>query len=280
MKRIFLLLIGVLLAAVSCAAVAAGQQALSVGLFPYLSARQLVDTYQPLREFLEQRLGRPVMLYTAPDFKSFVRRTQGGEFDVIVTAPHFARLAQVDGGYLPLFTYRNDIAAAVVVRKNGPVNDIAQLRDTRIIAPDRMAIVTMLGLKLLHEHGLDAPRDYLLQETATHGNVALAVLSGEAQAGIIGALPLKQLPENTSRQLHILALTPAIPSQMLLASPGLAANQVQQIRDALLQFEQGTAGQKFFQSTGLIGFKPISAADLKQLDPYAKEAKRLMEQAD
>ena len=277
MKRLFLLLFGLLLAAVSSLAAAAGQPTLSVGLFPNLSARQLVETYQPLREFLEQRLGRPVMLYTAPDFKSFVSRTQHGEYDIIVTAPHFARLAQVDGGYQPLFAYRSDITAALVVPGNSRISGFAQLHGTKIIAPDRLALVTMLGLKLLHDHGLDAGRDYTLQETATHGNVALAVQRGEAQAGIIGALPLKQLPENTSRQLHVLSLTPAVPSQMLLAHPGLASKQLQQLKDAMLQFEQSDAGQKFFQSTGFAGLKALSAADLKQLDPYAKEVKRMLE---
>jgi len=217
------------------------------------------------------------MLYTAPDFKSFVSRTQNGEYDIIVTAPHFARLAQIDGGYQPLFAYRSDIAAALVVPANSRINGFAQLRGTKIIAPDRLAIVTMLGLKLLRDHGLDAGRDYTLQETTTHGNVALAVMRGEVQAGIIGVLPLKQLPENTSRQLRVLSLTPAVPSQMLLAHPGLAANQIQQVKEALLQFEQSAAGQKFFQSTGLAGLKPVSAADLKRLDPYAKEVKRILE---
>ncbi|BCB28689.1 hypothetical protein SKTS_35750 [Sulfurimicrobium lacus] len=278
MKRLFTLLVGLLLATISCHVPAAGQQTLSVGLFPNLSARQLVETYQPLREFLELRLGRPVMLYTAPDFKGFVSRTQSGEYDVIVTAPHFARLAQIDAGYQPLFAYRSDITAALVVPAGSRIGSFAQLRGAKIIAPGHLALVTMLGQKLLHDHGLDAGRDYALQETATHGNVALAVLRGEAQAGIIGVLPLKQLAENTTRQLRILSLSPAVPSQMLLAHPALAANQIQQIKEALLQFEQSPAGQKFFQSSGLAGLKPVSAADLKQLDPYAKEVKRLLDQ--
>lgn len=276
MKRLFLLLAALLLAA-SCVAAAAEPRTLTVGLFPNLSARLLVETYQPLREYLEQRLGHPVMLYTAPDFRSFVSRTQNGDYDIVITAPHFARLAQIDGGYQPLFAFRNDITAALVTLNDSRIRDFAQLRGSKVITPGPLAIVTMLGLKMLHDHGLDAGRGFTLQETTTHGNVALAVVRGEVEAGIIGTLPLKQLPENISRQLHVLSLTPAVPSQMLLAHPGLAPDQIRQIKDALLQFEQSAAGKKFFLSTGFAGLKTLDNTDLKRLDPYAKDVKRMLE---
>lgn len=277
MNRIFNFFLGLLLMAASCFASAASQQPLSIGLFPNLSTRLLLETYQPLREFLEQQLKQPVMLYTAPDFNSFISRTQNGEYDIIVTAPHFARLAQTDAGYQPLFAYRNDITAAIMVLKDNQINDVSQLRGKKIAAPDRLAMVTLLGLKLLQERGLEADRDYAFQWTTTHSNVALAVLRGDAAAGIIGTLPLKQLPENISRRLQLLTATPAVPSQMLLAHHRLSSAQQQQFKTAMLQFEQSEAGQKFFQASGLGGLKPLGASDLKALDPYAREIKHMLE---
>ncbi len=277
MNRIFHFLLGLLLATASWCAFAAGQQPLSIGLFPNLSTRLLLETYQPLREFLEQQLQQPVVMYTAPDFHSFISRTQNGEYDIIVTAPHFARLAQTDAGYQPLFAYRNDITAAVVVRKDSQLNDISQLRGAKIAAPDRLAMVTLLGLKLLRDRGLEADRDYAFQWTTTHSNVALAVLRGDAAAGLIGIIPLKQLPENISRQLQLLTATPAVPSQMLLAHHRLPPGQQQQFKAAMLAFEQSEAGQKFFRASGLAGLKPLGNNDLKLLDPYAREVKHMLE---
>lgn len=277
MNLFFRFLLGLLLTAASCLAAAASQQPLSIGLFPNLSTRLLLETYQPLREFLEQQLKQPVMIYTSPDFNSFISRTQSGEYDIIVTAPHFARLAQTDAGYQPLFAYRNNITAAVVVRKDSQINDVSQLRGAKIAAPDRLAMVTLLGLKLLQERGLEAGRDYAFQWTTTHSNVALAVLRGDAAAGIIGIMPLKQLPENISRQLQLLTATPSAPSQMLLAHQRLSSDQLLQFKAAMLQFEQSEAGQKFFKSSGLAGLKPLGSNDLKPLDPYAREVKRMLE---
>lgn len=277
MKHFFLVIFGLLLAAASCIATAAGQQPLTIGLFPNLSTRLLLETYQPMREFLEQKLKRPVILYTAHDFNSFVSRTQSGEFDIIVTAPHFARLAQDESGYQPLFAYRSNITAAIVVAKNSRFSDLNALAGQKIASPDRIALVTMLGLKMLRDKGLEPIRDYNFHWAGTHGNVALAVQRGETAAGIIGTLPLKQLPESISQQLHVLSLSPSIDSQMILAHRRLNPAQVQQLKDALLLFEQNPAGQQFFRTTSLTGLKTLNTDNLKQFDPYAKEVKRMLE---
>lgn len=279
MKKYLSMLVGLACAFLFCwgANAAATSETLLIGLFPNLSTRLLLETYQPMRGFLEQQLGRPVALFTAPDFNSFVTRTQKGEYDIIVTAPHFARLAQTEAGYQPVFSYSNNIAGAIVVSKGGPIRSVAQLRGAKIAAPDPIAIISMLGQKVLHDKGLENGKDYTFQWTATHGNVALAVQRGDAAAGIIGLIPLKQLPENISSQLHLLLVTPEVPSQVLLANQRMSVQQVQQFRVAMLAFEQSEAGQKFFKASGLAGLKAIEAQDLANLEPYVQEVKRLLE---
>jgi ABC-type phosphate/phosphonate transport system substrate-binding protein len=38
---------------------------LEIGVVPYLSARVLIASYEPMRLYLEQVLGKPVKIYTA-----------------------------------------------------------------------------------------------------------------------------------------------------------------------------------------------------------------------
>jgi len=40
---------------------------LEIGIFPYLNTRTLLTTYQPLQQYLQNRLQRPVLFITAPD---------------------------------------------------------------------------------------------------------------------------------------------------------------------------------------------------------------------
>lgn len=250
---------------------------LSIGLFPNLSTRLLLETYQPMREYLEQKLGRPVTFYTGSDFSNFVGRTQNGEFDLVITAPHLARLAQVSAGYRPLFTYRNDITTVMVVQKNSKVTQLSQLRGTRIASPDRIALVTMQGIKMLRDEGLVVDKDFSFQWTATHGNVALAVQRGEVAAGLMGEIPLRQLPENSSRNLRILATSPTVTSQILMAHARLTNKQVQEVKEALIQFEASESGQNFFKSSKLYGLRTVREDELKSLDPYVKEIKRMLD---
>lgn len=152
-----------------------------------------------------------------------------------------------------------------------------QLRGATIAAPERITLVAMLGQRLLREQGLEAGRDFTLQWTSSHGNAALAVLRGDAQAGIIGILPLKQLPESVSRQLRVLTLSPSLRSQMLLTHPRLPPEETRRIREALLRFEQEEAGRKFFQSSGLGGFDALTVEDIKAFEPYAAEVRRALD---
>lgn len=253
------------------------EQALSVGVFPYLSTRKLIETYQPMREFLERRLQRPVTFYTAPDFASFVARTQKGEYDLVATAPHFARLAQTGAGYQPLLTYGSQISAVVVVDRSRRITAFSQLRGKKVIAPDRIALVTMTGLKAFRDHDLEPGRDFSLEWAATHGNVALAVLHGDADAGILSLAVLRQQPEASSGRLVPLAVTAPTSSLVLLSAARIPPTEQARIKKALLLFEQAETGQAFFKANGLKGFRPILPADLAPLDPFAAEVKSILE---
>ena len=48
---------------------------LSFGVFPNLSARQVVEIYRPLAQALEKHLKREVVIYSARDFRTFAQRT-------------------------------------------------------------------------------------------------------------------------------------------------------------------------------------------------------------
>ena len=122
--------VAVLLAAVCVLPVRAAELVapLQLGVVPNVSARVIMANYQPLRQFLERELKRPVEVVTAPDFKTFFQRTQNGEYDVVVTAANLARLAQTEGGYSPLGSYQPAISGLLVMSRERPVKSIQELR--------------------------------------------------------------------------------------------------------------------------------------------------------
>ena len=107
-------------ALVSLGALAAQPATFRIGVAPHSSARVIVGMYQPLRTHLEQALGQPVDIVTAPDFTEFARRAMQQQYDLAITTGHQARLLQTDAGYLPLLTYQSDFRAVALVARDKP----------------------------------------------------------------------------------------------------------------------------------------------------------------
>ncbi|MDD5329623.1 MAG: phosphate/phosphite/phosphonate ABC transporter substrate-binding protein [Sulfuricella sp.] len=259
------------------AAVATAAEApLSVGVFPYLSARSLLTLYQPLHQYLEKELGVPVQFYTAPDFKTFVQRTHQHQYQVVITAPHLARLAQTESGYVPLANYASELRAVVVVAMASPIVSLDELRSKVVAVPDRLAVIPMIGLQLLRERGLRAEADFRLRASQTHGNAVLAVRRGEADAAVVGSLPLSQLPGEVQDEMRTLAVSGPIPSQFIMADPRLPPKLIERLRRALIAFPTTPEGERFVEENGMGGIQAAKESDLKKLDAYAHEVRVLL----
>lgn len=249
---------------------------LALGVFPNMSARAIVTLYQPMQAHLEKALNQRVQIQSAPDFRSFVERTLNREYDVVVIAPHLARLVQQDGGFIPLFGYSQELHAMVVVAKSSAIRTTDDLRGKIVALPDRMAVMPVLGQRLLRERGLQSDVDYQLLLAVSHSNAAFSVQRGEAQGAIIGSVPFAQLSGELRDSLRVIAESEPIPNQFILANPGLPAARVEALRKALLDFAAAPEGKRFFETNGFGGLKPATDADLKKMETYAKDVRMLL----
>jgi phosphonate transport system substrate-binding protein len=96
---------------------ALAESPLHLGIFPYLNAHKLYRIYMPVKRELEQSLGRPVLLQTAPSYRSFLERTAAGEYDIVVTPPHLALLAEQESNYRRLARARPVLEGVIVVSR-------------------------------------------------------------------------------------------------------------------------------------------------------------------
>lgn len=251
-------------------------QVLDMGVFPYFSTRALLDLYQPMRAHLARELGRPVNLFTALSFKVYAEQTRVGAYDILVTPPHFARLAQRETGYVPLTVYTRELRAVVVVARDSPVRSLQDLRGKTIATPNRLALVAIMGQQLLLDTGL-GPEDVSLLEVSTHNTAVLAVQRGEVEAAVTEAVALRQMPPALREAVRVIAQTPAAPHVMILAHPRLGGLQIERIKRALLDFPATREGRQFFKESGFGGIRAANENDLRLLDPYQKELKRLLQ---
>ncbi len=258
------------------AAPAAEAPPLDLGVFPYLSTRTLLDLYQPVRAYLAQEMGRPVNVFTAPNYKAYASETQRGVYDIVLTPPHFARLAQREAGYIPLAMYTRELRGMVVVARDSPIQSLPALKGKRIATPNQLALVTMMGRQLLRDNGLAAEASVSVLDVALHNNAVLAVKNGEAEAAIVSSTALEQMPAELRNSVRVIAQTPRVPHVMYLAHPRLGQS-IKRIKAALLKFPEAAEGRVFLHDAGFEGLRPIDEADLKSMDPYLKELKRLLD---
>lgn len=276
----FLAYIGSLLAfLMACHAFPARAQPgpLVVGILPTLSPRMLINNYQPFRLYLEQSLKRPVEIVTATDFTSFHKSTMAGDYDLVVTAAHLGRLAQVDAGYIPMAAYQSTNRALLVASKANPLKTIGDIRGQKLATLDRFALIASQARIWLQEQGLHERQDYQLLETSSHNSAGYSVLSGESTLAIISPAGWKQMPADIRDGLQVYATLPMIPSIMWLASPRLG--DVPRLKSVLLAFTPSLPqGKQFFDVTGYQGMRETLPEEMKSLDLYTVYLKKYLGQ--
>lgn len=247
---------------------------LVVGILPTLSPRVLIGNYQPMRLYLERTLKRPVELVTATNFTAFHQSTMAGKYDLVVTAAHLARLAQIEGRYSPLATYQSVNRAVLLTSLSTPLKSVKDLKGATVATLDRFALIVSQTLIWLQEQDLQWGKDYQLLETSSHNSAAYSVLSGESMLAIVSPAGLKQMPAAIQNKLQVFATLPPLPSLMWLAHPRMTS-EVPRLKSVLLAFTPTLSeGKTFFDKTGYLNMREITPEEMNSLDPYIPHLKQ------
>lgn len=255
---------------------ACADKPLVFGIFPNMTAKQIVETYQPLATAMEKKLQRRVVVYSARDFRTFVERTRKGEYDILLTAPHLAWLARQDVGYRPLLKYAKQTRGLLVVKAASPYIEPDTLRGRTIASADPIAVAVMAAQAELAAYGLKRGIDYRTTEAGTHFNAVMQVINGRADAAVLGMHPYLLMSPELRQQLRVLIETPPLSSLMYLTHPRLRDREATAVRLALLDFADTPEGQAFMQRGGYGGFVAVDGSELRAFRPYALQAQELL----
>ena len=252
---------------------------LSFGVFPNLSARQVVEIYRPLAQALEKHLKREVVIYSARDFRTFAQRTAKGEYDILLTAPHLAWLARQDAGYRPLLKYATPTHGLLVVRNDSAFHEPESLRGKTLARADALAVTVLATQTELAARGLRAGVDYQLRDAGTHNNAVMQVINKKADAAALGLHPALLRAPDLRAQRRVLIASPPVSSLMSLTHPRLRDSEAQAIRKAMLAFAASSEGQAFMERGGYGGYASVDGQELRAFRPYALEVQSLLREA-
>jgi phosphonate transport system substrate-binding protein len=235
-----------------------------IGIAPHSSARIILESHSSLRSFLETRFGKPVEIVTAPNFSEFTRRSLQGQYDLLITSPHLALIAQEHASYTPIMTYTQGLETVLV-----SLNEtLSEKRPLTIWGLDPVSFVTLTGLEELKQRGLIAEKNANVSYASASDSTALAVIQGKADVAIMSWPNYTKLNDEIKKQVAVSWRSKPEPSRIYLIKPskGIDAQAWQQAIDAFTTSPEGIA---HLENNKLKAFRKFHADELNSVRPLA-----------
>jgi len=248
----------------------AEEASLTFGIFPYLSQQQLVGYFNPLRDYLQQVSGRKIAMITAPDYRSFRERTRTGAYDIILTAPHFARLAEKESGFKRVAITRYHVQGVILVAQDSPVRQLSDLRGKSLAVTPATSLIHMLAMELFRHHGLQPGRDFKVNDQENFQNTMASTLRGDSDACATGIAAWNSYDRKNS--LRVIAKTAEASGLMIMAHPRVPGAVLASLRKALFSFGETAERKAYFAATNHGAWLPVDDASMRALDPYMSHA--------
>jgi phosphonate transport system substrate-binding protein len=227
---------------------------LVVGLLPGESAPTVMRLNEPLRIYLERRLGIPVELAVGADYAATGEALRFGRLDIAYLGPvtyilrsrsaklePFARPSHAVVG--PTFT------AVVIVPADSRAESLADLKGAEVAFGDPASTSgTWVPRYQLLRAGLVSGRDYTLRVLGSHDAVALAVANHRVAAGGLSQPIYARLLREGKidpKAVRILEQSQPIPEYMWTFRQGLDPAFKEEVREALIHVSDPAALKVF-----------------------------------
>jgi phosphonate transport system substrate-binding protein len=249
---------------------------LVIGAVPNLSARVVIAQYQPVRDYFQRTLKQSVEIATSMDFPSFSRETLKGNYSMVFTPANLGRVAQVDGGWIPLACLEPGIPAVLVGMANNLNSDPNQLSGKLLATSNPSSLVVLAGMNWLKGRKLEVGRDYKLSTVPNDDSLFAVLRSGEAPFAMMSKGEFMAKPENMRQATRIVSEMEIVSGFWILTNPKMPVAQRQRIRELLLAFPDSEEGKVFFASPGRSGLSAITDAQMKELDVYLESTRKAL----
>lgn len=256
---------------------AALDDVLNIGVLPNIATATLLAQYENFKSWMERTQGQKVRINVPANFKVFFDNTMRGDYDVSVSAPHFARVAQADRAMVPVVLFEPRISALFVGKPDDGMNSPADLRGKSLGFANPSSLVAMYGLQWFRQAGLEPGKDFEIRGARTDMGVGRMLLAGEVNAAVMSNGEFRALPQDEAVRLRTVDTFARIPNFIVIAHPRLGAARITRLRSQFKAFiADKDEGQAFVKATGITGMVDADDAVLRELDPYTMPTRRVM----
>ena len=256
---------------------AAADAPLVIGVLPNIAASALIPQYDMLRRYLERVGGHKVRVVVPANFKAFFDGAMAGDFDLAVSAPHLARVLQLERNLVPLVIYEPRINALLIAPADSTFAGPRDLRERAVAYANPQSLVAMYGQQWLRQQNLEAGKDFEVKAARTDLGVGRMLLAGDVAAAIMSNGEFRALPPEESSRLKVVEVFARIPNFIVLAHPRLEQARIAKLRTQFKAFlADSEDGLPFAKATGFSGMVDADDGALRELDPYVAQTRRAM----
>lgn len=226
---------------------------LRVAVSSILSPKETLTVYQPLIDYLEMKLGYPVILLQRKSYKEVNDLLQVGSADVaFVCSGGYAAGSESFGmELLAIPTVKNEhvYQSYIITNQNTKGDSILDLRGRSFAFTDPMSFSGRIApVYMLESHGIDSATYFgRTFYTYSHDNAIRAVADGIADAAAVDSIvfdhTLKREP-NLATKIKVIDKSIHVGIPPVVVNPSLDATLKQRVQALLLAMNEDEEGQK------------------------------------
>lgn len=219
---------------------------LEFGVAPIATEDVLRPEFAPIERYLERRTGRPINIVVASSYENTSQRLRDGDFDFAMLTPLlFVRTRRADPSIQPLAVREFDGSVRsdglLLVLGDSEFGSLEDLEGETFCFTDKNSTTgNFLPRAYLRDQGHD-PESFIgtVHWSGNHLQGLKDLVAGECAAAATYSGSFITADEHglPVGQIRTLAITGHTPSDTFTARPGLSQEMVDQLREALLEFD-------------------------------------------
>lgn len=202
-----------------------------LAVVPQLTPVEISKAWSPIVEVLAQ-VGIACELVVHASIEEFESEFMLGKADIVYLNPYHMVMARRAHRYEPLLRDKRPLQGVLVVKSEGPIKTIDQLKGQRISFPGPNALAASLYVRAVLERQYHLK--YETHYAFTHRNAVRQVLAGDSAAAGIVKNTLEGEPLEIRQALRVIYSTPEVPPHPIATHPRLDSVLRQKISDLLL----------------------------------------------
>ncbi len=256
------------------------EQALRLGVHPYLPATELLQRFTPMADFLAQQIGRKIVIRIARDYQEHIDQVGQDALDVAYLGPAPYVMVVDKYGVKPLLgrlevNGKPFFRGAIVIRHDSPLNRLEDLKGQRFAFGDRYSTMSHLVPRhVMWKAAVSVENLASFEYLNSHHNVALGVLMGDFDAG---AVKEEVLEHYQAKGLRSLAMTPPISEHLFVGATSLPDSTLNHLRHSLYALAEHNAGLEIIKAikSSATAIVPVSDADYDNLREILKTKRQM-----